>query len=365
MNRKSNIELLRIISMVMIIGHHLSVHSSITCNYNAMGLNEFWLYLLRVGGKVGVDVFVLITGYFMIHKKDIKISKLLKLWLQAFFYSITIYVLAVLFTSVKFNKQEFINAVMPITHSCWWFATTYFVLYLFIPYINLFISKIDKLTYKKILILCTILWVIIPTFVKVNLYVNQLIWLIYLYGVGGYIKLYKDDIKLNGGMCICISIVLLLISAFFGIVLSVASTKYSVLRDYIFYYYDMYSIDVLLIALIMFLGFKNINIKNNKFINLVSSTTFGIYLIHDSRMLRKFVRIWQNVFKVDTIFNTSYFIIYSIFVISFIFIVCSVIELLRIYLLEKRYTKLVDKISIKIDNVKNKIVNSKILDKIF
>lgn len=363
MKRKSNFELLRIISMVMIIMHHLSYHGGININYSLIGLNEFFYFLFRVGGKIGVDIFVLITGYFMINKEKIKISKLLKLWLQIVFYSVGLYTLVVLFTSVKYNRLNFIHSFLPISYKSWWFATAYFILYLFIPYINILFNKMDKNNYKKLLVLCTVLWIIIPIFIKATYCLNDILWFIYLYGVGGYIKLYKDDIKSSYSKYLTISIFSMLFIVIISILIGILSVNHPKLKNYIYYFYTQNSIGIFIAAYTMFIAFKNINIKYNKFINIIASTTFGIYLIHDSNALRSI--IWKKIFVISKWFNTDYFIIYSILITIIIFVVCSIIELLRIYILEKNYTKLLDKISNKLDSIKNKIVNSKILDKIF
>ena len=87
-------------------------------------------------------------------------------------------------------------------------------------------------------------------------------------------------------------------------------------------------------------------ISTNKFINLISSTTFGIYLIHDDNYIRTF--IWQILFK-NFQYQTSIWLIpYSIGICLLVFIICSIIDLIRIKCLEKYYMKFVNKYSEKI-----------------
>ena len=63
--RQSNIELLRILAMVMIVAHHFAVHSGLPI-WSGHGANVFWAQFLCMQGKVGVDLFVLITGCFLV-----------------------------------------------------------------------------------------------------------------------------------------------------------------------------------------------------------------------------------------------------------------------------------------------------------
>ena len=60
--RNSSVELLRIISMVMIVFHHFAVHGGFKWDANAVTIPHFWYNFIIMGGKIGVDIFVLISG---------------------------------------------------------------------------------------------------------------------------------------------------------------------------------------------------------------------------------------------------------------------------------------------------------------
>lgn len=99
---------------------------------------------------------------------------------------------------------------------------------------------------------------------------------------------------------------------------------------------------MLLISFLMFLGFKKINIGYNRIINIISSAVFGVYLIHDNSYVRPF--LWKTIFN-NSWFKSNIFIPYSIIVIALVFITCTAIELLRIYVLEKHYMKSMNKVA--------------------
>ncbi len=68
--RDSNLELFRIITMLLIVAHHYVVNSGLTAPDGpifAEPLSSDSLYLLLIGawGKIGINCFVLITGYFI------------------------------------------------------------------------------------------------------------------------------------------------------------------------------------------------------------------------------------------------------------------------------------------------------------
>ena len=65
-SRYSNIELLRIVSMFMIISQHFGMYSGFDFSESDSFLNYAWVRFLQFGGKIGVNIFVLIAGYFLV-----------------------------------------------------------------------------------------------------------------------------------------------------------------------------------------------------------------------------------------------------------------------------------------------------------
>lgn len=74
-SRNSNMELLRMVSMLIIIFHHSFVHSKININNDNIIniLNYTILYIVSIMGTGVNNVFILITGYYLINKKIKKI----------------------------------------------------------------------------------------------------------------------------------------------------------------------------------------------------------------------------------------------------------------------------------------------------
>lgn len=87
--RSSNIELLRIVFMLMIVLHHYCVNSGLTevMKWNDITSNMILVQFMSIGGKVGVNGFFLISGYFMIHKLA-SVQKMIKLIFEVWFYTI-------------------------------------------------------------------------------------------------------------------------------------------------------------------------------------------------------------------------------------------------------------------------------------
>ena len=144
--RNSSFELLRIISMFLIVAHHYSVHSGFNF-LEPLSVNLYYAQCLASGGKFGVNIFVLISGYFLC-KSTFKWQKLIKLELQVLFYSIIIGVVFYIYSEEK-SLSNLVFSFLPLYSSEYWFYKAYFVLFLLSPFLNVFINSIEKTQYQK------------------------------------------------------------------------------------------------------------------------------------------------------------------------------------------------------------------------
>lgn len=316
--RQSNFELLRIICMILIIAHHFSVHSVLS--ENASGFNTFIYNAFAIGGKVAVNVFVLISGYFIV-KSKFKLQKLLLLILQTLFYSFVIYMLFWMFGFYDFKLSEFSNYLFSF-YNQYWFMTNYLILYAFVPFLNKIIHNSNK---KELMLLILIAIVLQSSILNVDL--GNFVWFCTLYLIAGYIRIYPDKYSNSFKLCFIISTLAFLIILF----------RYTFANVSI---WGLKNITCIIFAIALFCVFKNINIKNIKAINLISSTSLGIYLIHDNPIIRPL--LWNKWLNVNHYSQNKHFWIFAIGSVAIVFVICCVIELVRSFV-EKYVLKLINK----------------------
>ena len=339
--RNSALELLRIISMILIIMHHYSVHGFGYDGAN-LTLNDFIVQVLSFGGKFGVNCFILITGYFMISSK-FKIKKLVKIIFEVFTYSIVIFLVFCLIDKSNFSVKNLMQSLFPIIFTKYWFATTYVLLYIFSPYINMLVKTLDKKKHGILILTLVLIFSIIPTFATISGSpgFSNLAWFVTLYLIGGYIKLYPinamKNVKKNALYTIIIFLLIVLSVIFIDIL---AKTKVSFASEET-YFMDMNKVPMLLCSITMFLTFSNLNIKNNKVINGLALTMFGVYLIHDNPLVRH--ALWIDIFKNMEYINSRFLLIHATVAVLSVFVVCVAIDYIRITILEKPLFKLIDK----------------------
>lgn len=346
--RQSNFELLRIISMLMIVAHHFVVHGEFGFQAGVFSLSHIYLNIFSMGGKIGVNIFVLISAYFLLDSPSFRISKVIKLWAQIVFYSSLILIISFFYGSTKLNIFEFIieliKSFFPVITGAWGFASAYFLLYLFSGFINKFIAAIDKKSYKLLLLIMTFFWCIIPSFTieQWNVQCSELLWFIYLYLLMGYYRRYKSNGKLaqmGAKSCILLSLAGGLITVLSVVVLSFIGSKIHYFENTPTHFLKERSILMLLIAIFLFFGFTKISI-NSRVINVISSSTFGVFLIHDHKSVREF--LWLNLFHSENYENLFYTILYSMIVVIIVFLACSAIDLIRQYLFEPIYLRCIN-----------------------
>lgn len=143
--RKSNFELLRLISMFFVLVLHANYLSIDAPIYMEVSAPEFAIrHFIESFTFIAVDVFILISGYFSIRPSIKSVSNLL---FSCFFYSIGIRVvyLLVCWSISKEVPNNLENPFLFISNSVW-FVADYLMLVVFAPILNAFIDHTPKKT---------------------------------------------------------------------------------------------------------------------------------------------------------------------------------------------------------------------------
>ena len=145
--------------------------------------------------------------------------------------------------------------------------------------------------------------------------------------LAGYIRIYWPDKHYSGKAFIFYSLVILFLTYLSTVIFDLLGLKISFLGSHAMFFYTIEKLPIVVASVLMFIGFLNLNIKYSKLINTLSSATFGVYLIHDHEFVRNF--LWNVLFKQSTFSTSKYLIIYSIFAVVSVYVVCTIIDLIR------------------------------------
>jgi len=334
-SRSSTLELLRIIAMVMIVAHHFALHSGFQFDPSDYSLSRFWLRMLLMGGKIGVNVFVLISGYFLIEntQRIFNLNKCVKLWREILFYALIIFGIFAGLKLAPIDSEMVKYSILPITFSSWWFASCYFVLYLLHPFINKFLHSLSKKEYQILLLLAFLCWSVIPTFTHSMFEGNNLVWFIFVYCTAGYLRLYGLNPKFKGTRLFIYFLISASLTYASSIAFLVAGSFFPQTGWHDRAFLGQEKVLVYITSVLLFLIFTQMKTWQSKWINIIASSTFGVYLIHDHFLIRDF--LWEQTLNSSAYLQPLSFIPYSVLVVLCVFTCCCIIDLIRIFSVEK------------------------------
>lgn len=268
MVRNSSFELLRIISIFLIVLCHVCALMDWD---NASLLNKLIVGVVNSVGNIAVSCFVLISGYFGVKFKWRKFVNLIVIT--------TVYCTIVAAFRFGNNPMELAMAFLTVPMYGLWFIVCYLILMPLAPYINKFTETLNRKEFRNLIIILVILLCVIPTLsIKgaTNGIVLQqggkcFVYFVFLYILGRYIKL-QNDIEYKRSNLIVGHLLCTVIVFSLNVVISCFLN-----RRFVIFRFDC-SPFILLSALCVFYLFKSWNF-HNKVINWFSDSVFAFYLL--------------------------------------------------------------------------------------
>lgn len=226
--RDSGFEILRILCIISIIMQHFAFWGDFDIT-GPITFNTVVLQTIVNAGKIGVNCFMLITGYFMVNS-TFKVKKLVKLMIETWVYSWGFLLIYLLINPCMVDMENFINSTIPIISGQYWFVTIYILVYLFSPMLNGAANAVSKNTFKNILVMLLIMWSAAPALIGGVMGWNftNTGWMILMYLTGAYIRKHYNVTSNNKYKW-------LLISAGSYVLLMIATVLYDVYVERIVY----------------------------------------------------------------------------------------------------------------------------------
>ena len=298
-----------------------------------VGNGLIFVQIIGMYAKVSCAIFAMMTGFFLINaKKEGYYKKLVPMVEQIYFYSFLIFVIFWVYKIIPISLRDILRSIFPFAYGGW-YAVHYILLYLLIPFINPYIKSLERKNFTHLLILIFVMYSIIPTFFAPTVVTTEtydfgsMDFMLVFYLIGAYIRIHViDKIKYNNKWNLMVAL-----SCAFFMFLSVIVFDYLGKVTGIGWFINNarwfaknFSVFVIVMSVAVFLYFLNFTFYNNV-INEIGSTVFGVYLIHNNCILRKYV--WTVIFpNAEYIYNPY---LHATVKIVIFFFVCMSIELLR------------------------------------
>ena len=360
--RDSSLELFRVTVMMCIVAHHYIVNSGVLSEItqqNVLKWNSLFSLLFGWGGKTGINCFVLITGYFMC-KSNISWRKFFKLFLEIEFYKIVIYIIFLTLDRENLNIKSLLKVCLPIYGIGTGFTNSYLLFFLFIPFLNILINAMDEREHLLLIGVCLLGCSLVQTFLFASNSVTYVGWFMVLYFIAAYIRIYPKKIFKKREMWVKCTIISWVLS--WGSILIMAWIYHETGHaSYYFFVSDSNKLLAIVMAVSSFLLFNNLNLSYNPLINKMGAATFGVLLIHaNSDAMRSW--LWSDFLKNKEFYHSNLYIRHAILSVVLVYLVCTIIDCVRIDLLERPFFNWYDKKQV--DN-KIHVLSNKLEEKMF
>jgi hypothetical protein len=323
--RDSNMELLRIVSMVLVLITHACyvslgppTQADITASYSSSIMRS----LSESLSDVGVNTFILISGWFGIRSR---LSRFVEFIFQIYFLEVLLYaMMKVLGLTGTIGIDGWIELFF-FRYGTYWFIKAYIVLYIFAPLLNAFVENCSRKQLQFFLISFYIVQTIYGFYINIGWFSNGYSPMSFmgLYLLARYMRLYpswfaKFDKSVDVTLYFLVSLITALCSLsmtyFFGKVGTVLFQNSCPL--------------MIISSVYFFLFFTKISFQNN-YVNWVSASCFAAYLVHCSPFIfyPYYINIIKCWFEKESI---APFLLYTSGLIAFFFIFSILFDKVRI-----------------------------------
>lgn len=332
-SRNYSIDLLRVISMCMIVALHVIGRCSLIDNSQPGSIRFVAYWVIEAICLCGVNCFGLISGY-VGYKSRHRLSGIFKLWLEIASIVFIGNCILVICGAIDM-KTALVQSFFPITTRYYWFASAYIALCFFMPLIDSAIEHCSPSSVKLALVAffllascCSLLpWDSAPYSLEGG---YSIAWLAYLYAVGAFFK--KNGLpclsrcKHLGVFFCCVASTVLLRAILpyqTGVLGQLDLLTWSPRLD------NYVSPFILLQAVALLGYFLSVKVPDALQTSLrhITPYIFGIYLIHDHRLVGIFV--FPKLASAILNLSTPYAIVTCNCLVALIFIVSLILSVLR------------------------------------
>lgn len=324
--RNSGIELLRILSLFMIFW----MHGAASAYGNKFG--EIAGILISVIGNMGVACFILISGYYGI---KLNIKKMMHLDLMLVFFS-WLSLLMQFVWGKPVGGEAILSYLLPVIGKQSWYFTCYFALVFLSPFLNEVVEKLGEHRLKQLLVTMLVIFSVVTTvfFFDINEDGGKgVVHMTMLYLIGRYLGVYKTEKVYETKKLVKVFLVTAGINFMLNLALYLVSgsvqNRYA--RDN--------SLFTIIQAICVFLIFRNIYFENQR-INRLAKHVPAVFMFEWT--LR--VAIVTYVYNYVTCADKWYYVIVTLVIAMVLIVVGSAIDWVRIAVLHRPETWLVDKV---------------------
>lgn len=305
--KNANIELLRILSMLMVITLHALDKSGIMAYCNGTKPGTYVYIVLEALSICAVNVYVLISGYFLC-KSSFKTGRLTELIFQVLFYSVGGLLAGLVFDkgfAGELDTYKIAEYIFPFHFTTYWFMSAYVVMYMLSPIIARGVAAMGKKAHKAVMVMLLLYECVFKSIIPIISYDDKkgydALWFITLFVVSAYIRLYGIGFLSSasrGLILYLLSTVLIFAEKVFIDIVVAKTGRMKEMSDIrvSFHYNHLFVLLSAVGLFVFFLKKKEIGGFAARFVVAIAPMSLGVYLFHEHPLLRFG---WPSLFGLD------------------------------------------------------------------
>lgn len=306
--RLANLELLRCVAMMMVVVLHYLGKGGLLDDLTGERLGSVGTaaWLLESFCIVAVNVYMFISGYFLC-TSSFKLSRLLQLWLQVWFYSVAFGVIGALtgvVTETTVDTHYFLTLLFPVTMGHYWFMTAYVFLYLLTPLVGLAVRKMTReqmqVTILSLLAVFCVIKSVIPMRLEMDGQGYDCLWYLCVFVSAAYVRRFGVSFleKKGRGLLLFLVCCLLIFGGTMGLrQIYLHTGRFGLMLKMCMEYNHILPF---LAAIGLFGAFGRLSLdgKTADIINKIAPYTLGVYLLHENIGLRYSWQKWLGAERI-------------------------------------------------------------------
>lgn len=308
-------------------------------NHSLYGvINLFFCDILLVLSSICVNLYILISGYFLVYT-NFKFYRIIRTWFLACFYCFIITLTFFFANPGSVSTVSLIKSLFPLSTDHYWFVTQFIGMLLLSPFLGMTARSITRPQYIFLLtalgFICLSLIPDFPLGKRFHIaHGNSVMFFTYLFFVAGFIRRFVGQLPIK-----YLSVYIVVLLAFMLFLTLCIGKRH-------LFWFDYNSIPFVL-SVLVFVLFRQIKMKPSGMVKLLSNIapyTFAVYLLHDHLLVRSW--LWESL-NLQRFCGGFFFPILTVALCCFIFSVGVCLDWIR-----KRSFKLlgIDNLIMRVDD---------------
>lgn len=340
--RNMGVELFRVVSMMLVVMLHVLGHGGVYSHAVFLSDNYKVAWFLETLAYCSVNCYALISGYANV-KSSFKFRRIVYLWLEVVFLNVSLTAVMHFFVpGATVTSEYWLRAFFPLVNRAFWYFCAYFFMFPLIPILNKGILSLKR--YQHIV---SILMLLAPCVFRVIVskdnYVlgsgYSAIWLVCLYVIGAYFRIYGAPKWAKWFVTLPVFFVATFIAWNYKISIETQYAEGLITKDSDIYanrgiLISYISPCMVIMAVALLLFFMQINIKGKtpkRIVSELGKSTFGVFILHVGAAFWYWNDFWKS-FNIYADYPTWKMVLSVILAVLAIYLGFSLISIARIYL---------------------------------